>query len=84
MSRTEDHPLRTGRQRGKFASGLPDETVAGRAKCGFDLPLSGVWDWVRVLGDVMMDRLHDSGGPRFFPPDITTVISPVVVLLVRV
>jgi hypothetical protein len=44
---------------------------------GFDLPLSGIWDWVCVLDDVMMYCVHDSAGPLFFPPDTTTtVISP--------
>jgi hypothetical protein len=43
----------------------------------FDLPLSDVWDPVRVLDNVMLYCVHDSGRPLFFPPDTTTtVISP--------
>jgi hypothetical protein len=33
-----------------------------------DLPLSGIWDYVCVLDDVMPYCIHDSTRPVFFPP----------------
>jgi hypothetical protein len=41
---------------------------------GFDLPLSGIWDWVCVLDDVMMYCVHNSAGPLFFPPETDTTV----------
>jgi hypothetical protein len=44
------------------------------SSASFELPLSGIWDWVCVLDDVMMYCVHDSAGPGFFPPETTTTV----------
>lgn len=52
---------------------LVKESAAGASENlrseSFDLPHSGIWDWVCVFDDVMMYCVHDSAGPGFFPPD---------------
>jgi hypothetical protein len=47
------------------APGAP-ENLSGAS---FELPFSGIWDWVCVFDDVMMYCVHDSSGPGFFPPE---------------
>ncbi|WP_141842624.1 hypothetical protein [Humibacillus xanthopallidus] len=41
---------------------------APAVSASLDLPFSGIWDWVCVLDDVMPYCVHDSAGPKFFPP----------------
>ena len=44
------------------------------SSASFDLPLSGIWDWVCVFDDVMMYCVHDSAGPGFFPPETSPTV----------
>jgi hypothetical protein len=41
---------------------------APAVSASLDLPFDGIWDWVCVLDDVMPYCVHDSAGPKFFPP----------------